>query len=228
MKHHGMIFNAEMVRAILDGRKTQTRRMVKPQPDVGHVKWKLRDGMFYPVRDELCRGVLDAVGPALKPSIRVGSIIWVRETFEVVRETCSYECAEYDVFPWEPDLYGHPKESLMPKCPRGGHRSLVLYKADEEEAVERWLPSIHMPRWASRIDLEVTAVRVERLQDISEEDAKGEGIVESELGRSASRALATYKRQNLAPAVLQFADRWSNKHWDANPFVWVYEFRRVK
>jgi hypothetical protein len=159
--------------------------------------------------------------------IQVGSIIWVRETFEVVREICSYECEEYDVFPWEPDLYGHPKESLRPKCPRGGHRSLVLYKADEEEAVERWEPSSRMPRWASRIDLAVTGYRMERLQDISEEDALKEGIVESELGRSASRALATYKQQNLAPAVLQFADRWS-KHWDTNPWVWVREFRRVK
>ncbi len=236
MKHHGMIFNAEMVRAILDGRKTQTRRMVKPQPQPkgSWITEGEKDATMsviwceVPDIERVC-GKKPVWHKAESP-IRVGDIIWVRETFEVVRETCSYECEEYDVFPWEPDLYGHPKESLRPKCPRGGHRSLVLYKADEEEAVERWEPSSRMPRWASRIDLEVTAVRVERVQDISEEDALKEGIIESELGRSASRALATYKSQNLAPAVLQFADLWQSiyANWDANPFVWVFEFRRVK
>lgn len=106
-----------------------------------------------------------------------------------------------------------------------------LYRASDPSPDDyKWTPSIHMPRWASRIDLEITALRVERVQDISEEDARKEGVVESEIGRIASRTLANYKGIQRAPVVLQFADLWQSiyANWDANWFVWVYEFRRVK
>lgn len=88
----------------------------------------------------------------------------------------------------------------------------------------------NLPRWASRIDLKITAVRVERVADITEEDAKKEAITESEIGRLASRTLANYKGIQRAPLVLQFADLWQSRYgnWDANPFVWVYSIKLIK
>jgi hypothetical protein len=216
MKHHGMIFNAEMVRAILAGRKTQTRRPAKPQPDVGGVKWELRDGMFYPVRDELCRGVLDAVGPALKAPIQVGDIIWVRETWGLMRH--------HDVTDWCRDSIGRLTQFDIQEQWSVEHAE--NWRLPRESA--RWRPSIHMPRWASRIDLQVTAVRVERVRDISEEDAKVEGVNGGCLNCGAKAPCGcSMPRPDHRDG---FAYLWNciYANWDANPWVWVYEFRRAK
>jgi hypothetical protein len=201
MKRHGMIFNAEMVRAILDGRKTQTRRMVKPQPPEGSQLWGMpkvwdnkRNLIFWREGDRSNYG---------KPlPIEVGDIIWVRETWS--------------------------------KLPSGN----LWYRADNHPINDGWwTPSIHMPRWASRIDLEVTAVRVERVQEISEEDAKKEGVESVKYGNETF-----WKAYGSNPlpeggelvatrdAKRSFGCLWQSiyANWDANPWVWVYEFRRVK
>jgi hypothetical protein len=216
MKHHGMIFNAEMVHAILDGRKTQTRRMVKPQP-FEDPRWGLswasggiaNNKPIYCERNVNFNPITKAILDHGKP-IRVGDIIWVRETFF-----------------WD----------------EGSDKTVeqVAYKASTEMPRDvkamgcRWTPSIHMPRWASRIDLEVTAVRVERVQDISEEDALREGSF-------LNRCDCMPRRNDKSPIQKGFTLHWCHIHgqsfgklwnsiyanWDANPWVWVYEFRRVK
>jgi hypothetical protein len=185
MKHHGMIFNAEMVRAILDVRKTQTRRPYKGCKPT-----------FYPSAAGGCWGI--PIGEREKWPIKVGDIIWVRETF--------YEAAEGGVF-----AYGASDE--MPESAK--------------RCGCKWTPSIHMPRWASRIDLEVTAVRVERVQDISEEDARKEGVTPMEYEGMEHPDNPWMSAQAHRDA---FRDLWQSiySNWDANPFVWVYEFRRVK
>jgi len=218
MKERPILFTGPMVRAILDGRKTQTRRVVKPQPvpfgeDSPFTQATLKEHvgkLWMPVG-----GVFQDAWK--KPFGTVGDRLWVRETWQAWR-MCSLEYNEWDICDCAPSeiygTYGKPK---------------VEYAATSD-SVGPWRPSIHMPRWASRITLEITAVRVERVQDITEEDAIKEGVVESECGRNASRALFTYKRQCVAPPVLQFADLWQSiyANWDANPWVWVYEFRRIK
>lgn len=214
IKERPILFSGPMVRAILEGRKTQTRRVVKPQPDyVNSLGVPFFPNGKGPVDYRLC--------PYGKP----GDQLWVREKFEVVRETCGYEVAEYDYFQWEEEIYGPPQEALKDKCPRGGERALILYAADEEEPVWRWKPSIYMPRWASRLTLEVTGVRVERLQEISNEDALAEGV----LGDECLTGKPYFADQPLP--CMCYANLWESINgpgsWDANPWVWVVEFRKI-
>lgn len=179
MKERPILFSGPMVRAILNGTKTQTRRIVKPQPV--HI---------------------DGLGTVMNPSVitgnsckhgKPGDTLWVRETW-----------AHRALRVSGPEGYGCPvfrADDVDRRLPSGPYNR-----------VDRWRPSIHMPRWASRITLQITAVRVERLQDISEEDAIAEGV---EFGAKESyRTL--WDSINGAGA------------WDANPWVWVIEFKRVK
>ncbi|MDH5022379.1 hypothetical protein [Enterobacter asburiae] len=137
-----MIFNGEMVRAILDGRKTQTRRIIKPQP------------VMYEPGQSI--HVSDMINDALRcPFGAVGDRIWVRET-------------------WAEAGAGAPDLQLY----RANYPEHVPTHYENVPPVDeiRWTPSIHMPRWASRLTLEITGVRVERLDEISEEDAISEGM----------------------------------------------------
>jgi len=198
MTERPILFSGEMVRAILAGTKTQTRRPVKPQPDVyqgyeatgdGDPGWCLEwpkmpeDGLFP-----------GPAGPAFAlanycPFGAPGDRLWVRETFKDHSEIA-------------------PEERP------------VLYRADDPQPQDiTWQPSIHMPRWASRLTLEVTGVRVERLQEISEEDARAEGCgIDTEFCKS--------------PPRVDFASTWERLYglqsWIDNPWVWVVEFRRAR
>jgi hypothetical protein len=206
MKHHGMIFNSEMVRAILDGRKTQTRRTVKPQPPEGSRLWGMpkvwddkRNLIFWREGDRSNYG---------KPlQVEVGDIIWVRETFRPISES---------------DTGFTGIEFRAGGMPDDDTKAGLLH-----DGTDRWRPSIHMPRWASRIDLEVTAVRVERVQEISEEDAKREGATPVEYEGMEHPDNPWMSAQAHKDA---FRNLWQSiyTNWDANPWVWVYEFRRVK
>ena len=214
MKVRPILFNGEMVRAILDRRKTQTRRVVKPQPDdVWHESgWKNGGvGMRFGMEVE---GVLCPYGVP-------GDRLWVRETWAAVM---FYE-AHVEGFglgyadDWEGSSH----------IPQGPSEYTILYRADNEwdESVEdrgfRWRPSIHMPHWASRITLEVTDVRVERVQDISEADAEAEG----------APPILVPPDGGGAPFTEGFMDLWDSINakrgfgWDANPWVWVVAFRSV-
>ncbi|EFE4924921.1 hypothetical protein [Escherichia coli] len=181
MTERGMIFNAEMVRAILDGRKTQTRRIIKLSHERGMLNPVVR-GRNGEISSITCR-----LAPTLCPLGQPGDHIWVRETFG--------DCGER-----------------------------LVYRADTDDGakckVKRWTPSIHMPRWASRILLEITDVRVEQLQAIT----LGDICKEFGCGLYDFRP-ATYGFQ--AWEVL-WKSIYGDDSWQANPWVWVIEFKRIE
>lgn len=186
MKERPILFQGEMVRAILDGRKTQTRRVLKVQPYADGCAAVNQDyhAMISAGPDYGCRNPYGAPGDRL----------WVKETFAKLK--CNQE---------EPCLD-------CQNC-RDGR----VFRADDHHRAMKWKPSIFMPRWASRITLEITGVRVERLQDITETDARAEGV------------------EPYAPDdgryVLGYRELWEAINgpgsWAKNPWVWVIEFRRL-
>lgn len=230
MKSRPILFSAPMVRAILEGRKTQTRRVVK----IKDHSLPLARG-FWMDPDGKC---VDKDGPRYSFGHRVpgdpgnmyvhervtcpyglpGDRMWVRETWGVWAWSDGYTLNEH-----------------------------IEYRADRQDGripdgVSRWRPSIHMPRKHSRITLEITGIRVDRLQEISEEDAMAEGVDRDpepldpddqedprEVGYPSASALA------MAEATMHrrlFSSLWERIHgagsWDANPWVWIVEFRRVE
>lgn len=205
-----ILFSAPMVRAILEGRKTQTRRIVKPQPP-SRYNWNQYDGSEWFWNDR--QGDDDMMGwwPSYEfgqkcPYGKVGELLWVRETW---RETGSAQMASGSI-------------------PKFGNRNQVAYFVDGEHDGP-WRPSIFMPRWASRITLKITDVRVQRLQDISESDAIAEGIEQEDghwkdyLDGDSSYATS---------AIFSYKSLWQSINgadsWDANPWVWVIEFKRLQ
>lgn len=203
MTERGMIFNGEMVRAILGGGKTQTRRVMKPQPEPCPAP---RGGHWWPsnvfktmlhVEEEMQNGKGGwggLVGDAC-PFGNVGDRIWVRETWAEAGASA-------------PDL----------KLYRANYPAHVPAHYENVPPAEdvRWTPSIHMPRWASRILLEITDVRVEQLNDINEEDARSEGISGSS-ARDVKEAYAALWRSI-----------YGSDSWRDNPWVWVIEFKRIE
>ncbi|WP_112198255.1 hypothetical protein [Rahnella sp. NRRL B-41462] len=190
MKERPILFNAEMVKAILSGRKTQTRRVMKPQPSSGVrksvlVKSGTEDGHG---REHVC------------PLGQPGDQLWVREAFATLA------CGSYE--PEKPSLTGTYQEVRYLATDR-------LADCDADVRGYNWRPSIHMPRWASRIDLLITGVRVERLNDISNEDIRAEGA--AQFGCTSHRV----NFQTLWESI------YGEGSWDANPWVWVIEFKRV-
>lgn len=220
MKECPIIFNGEMVRAILDGRKTQTRRVIA---NVGadnciplQKQTKTKDGIY--------THVMDAPMYGLCPFGQVGDRLWVRETWGVVSHDFDSDGWMID---WVPDRPATAIEEMS--FGNGYYTGHAIYAADgafswgdDDGHGERscWKPSIHMPRAACRILLEITAVRVERLNDISEEDARAEGYpLEREVDGGAH------------DPWLWFRDLWDGIYPDndfkVNPWVWVIEFKRV-
>lgn len=196
MKERPILFSAPMIRAILDGRKTQTRRVVKPQPS--------RIGALGPIANE--RTVRCPFG-------QLGDRLWVREAWALTKA--------YDRLP------------VSEKSP-GGWKNVVRRRADEvhEGALldwGRWRPSMHMPRWASRITLEITGVRVERLQDIASADARKEGIEchEKDGTEWFHAAGRDYHIAKLAFFGLWDSINGNRAPWASNPWVWVIKFKRV-
>ena len=197
-----IIFKDEMIRAILEGRKTQTRRVMNPQPEGG-----LDFTPFAPF------GVVNGKGnPLICRYGAAGEHLWVRETW------CEVDDTDLAGERWV-DYRATPKYSVS--HPAGWENA-----PDDPEAL-KWRPSIHMPRWASRITLEITDVRVERLQDISRNDARAEGVAH-QMVSSAALELDDLPEDSW---VGGFRWLWQSINgpdsWDANPWVWVIEFRRV-
>ena len=190
MKERPILFSAPMVRAILAGQKTQTRRVVKPQPDPGCVG-------HFGLGNPFVRTAERNVGC---PYGQPGDRLWVRETW---REFIDSECVD----------------GVRHELGRD-----VLYRADGDSSKFAWRPSIFMPRWASRINLEVVHVRVEKLQDISEADAIAEGAP----GGHGSIPGYLY----AATPHEHYRHIWESINgtgsWDANPWVWVVEFKRIE
>jgi hypothetical protein len=206
MKERPILFSAPMVRAILDGTKTQTRRVVKPQPapnkahDGGTV-WVAGDGIHVPVGSVGHLSLREKQGLRC-PYGQPGDRLWVREAWRA------------------PSSCNHlPPRSISDS---EGVRFIAdeIFGADAGFGKAR--RGMFMPRWASRITLEVTGVRVERLLDISDSDAWGEGI-----DFEAYTAAGGCKD---APRVA-FGDLWERINgpgsWEANPWVWVVQFKKV-
>lgn len=211
-----ILFNTEMVRAILDGRKSCTRRLVKPQPDEKHT---------YPLgfvtdstekKEVGCFGFgIDEYGGSIqyaKTPYQQGDILYVRETW----------CLRYDG-----EKYFYKADKNTPR----EEKRLIDYNNTS------WHPSIHMPKEAARIWLKITDVRVERLQDITPKDAKNEGVGNlfyEDIGYS-EKNYGTEVDPEYGIAKEQFAWLWDSTikksdldryGWDANPYVWVISFER--
>lgn len=205
VKERPILFNDEMVLAILDGRKTQTRRVIKQR----HLFKPVRgfgfepDSLNYPVHMPVGAEGEQAISWAKKnsPFGTPGDRIWVRETF------CSV-----------------PDHDEPAGC------SGFLYAADGGGPYGKWTPSIHMPRAASRILLEVTDVRVERLNDISEEDAAAEGVAQLRGGfwKHYQPGWTQHQLSARGSFVTLWKSIYGEESWQANPWVWVIEFMRIE
>lgn len=196
VKERPILFSAPMVRAILDGAKSQTRRIVKPQPSIEQRADGLFDGSIGLRFGFGCHSPTETILPWC-PYGQPGDTLWVRET-------------------WQP--CGLTELGLMQAAyyKADGH---TYYDPNDLSKPCKWHPSIHMPRWASRITLEITGVRVERLHDINDADATAEGTPHS-LYLPAGRT-----------AVENYYHLWEcingDGSWDVNPWVWVIEFRKL-
>ena len=218
MTERPILFSAEMVRAILKGDKTQTRRAIKPVPT-------FNGGGACHDADALQQDYVEPywVFPETCKYGAPGDLLWVRETF----------CAHWDAPPHDaPQSYRIVTGDELPPIkqesgdlyqPVPSDIMTVWYGAQGDKPFHMaWRPSIHMPRWASRIELLIKDVRVERLQDVSEDDARAEGWP----------GPITETGFPIASPLAWFANVWTSINgagaWDANPYVWVIEFERVK
>ncbi|WP_411371613.1 morphogenetic protein [Klebsiella pneumoniae] len=215
MTERGMIFNAEMVQAILDGRKTQTRRPVEFPVHDKNLGCELAG-------DELA-GELSAENYLNSAFGKPGDRIWVRETFQ--GPLFDYDLM--DSYSKDPTPFEKP-EFCVYKA--DGVPAPEFYDADDELHC-CWRPSIHMPRWASRILLEITDVRVERLNAISEEGARAEGIIDGgclNCGEPEPCGCANPEPDATDAFAYLWQSIYGQESWNANPWVWVIEFERVE
>ncbi len=195
ISEHPIIFSGEMVRAILAGRKTQTRRVIKPQPEVMHES--TRPELWWGDNRPLYAESFATYCPYGLRSQR----LWVRETFCVCDDDQKNGM-------WAGE---HPDHI---------HRADWNGPDPQYEGFSKWKPSIYMPRWASRILLEITDIRVERVRDISEEDAKAEGVKPTQ-----------HPSEGHKESFAKLWDEINEKRgfaWYTNPWVWVVEFKRIE
>lgn len=256
MTEKPILFSGPMVRALLAGRKTQARRVLRPQPPASLVEYTNLgemvelppDDLWKPLRhmrefeggigsEDHHRAVEEFFAEDNRtmrcPYGAPGTVLWVRETFKLVPAT-AYRCSSDD---------GKPIPHTV--SPDGYYWAIYREGWTRSGGGVPWKPSIFMPRWASRITLEVTAVRVERLQEIAEADAKAEGLaIREDLPPDPDAfhppgsygyvtGLDPYPQGRIFPTAREaFADGWDRINgkrapWESSPWVWVLEFRRV-
>ncbi|WP_136678644.1 hypothetical protein [Neptunomonas sp. XY-337] len=208
MKAIPMLFNAEMVNALLNGAKTQTRRPIKFPVRFSEntgFNFTNKDGKTYACGigfswESTCRNFIEGKSP-----YQVGDLIYVRETFRLFNRSDECGCSEAPC-----------------PCPPTDH---PIYRATHDCSEALWKPSIHMPRWASRITLRVTNVRVERLTAISEADATAEGFDYSET--EAAIAAGWYEKPRKA-----FRRAWESMYgeesWVDDAWIWVIDFEVIR
>lgn len=206
MSERPILFSSGMVRAILEGRKTQTRRVVR-KSDRGEIAVSQNGTPVY------VTGAPDDDGEPIPCPYSPGDRLWVRETWAVGR------------------VFDRTRPSEIPTVERD---IPVWWRADEaiEESVNRgrWRPSLHMPRWASRISLDIVSVRVERLQAITEADAFAEGVEANPYvmcDGTTDEAMSISARDNFRSLWDTINGKRPGCSWGDNPWVWVVEFRRI-
>ena len=231
MGERPILFNGEMVRAVLSGKKTQTRRVIKnpehfgcPTGDCTHdFQEECNDAMM-----QLC------------PYGKIGDELWVREKWRVgawqkdQKIAVDYAANNFARKEWlnvnSEELFERlthqsfldaKKANLKPERFYKRHE----YKWEHGQGPTRWRPSIHLPRWASRIQLKITNIRVERVQDISTKDISAEGVV-SEIG-NPKMGKRWDSLQRMAWVRLWDSINKDEKSWSSNPYVWVVEFERI-
>jgi hypothetical protein len=233
MSEKPILFSGEMVRAILAGHKTQTRRIVKPQPHPDfpisciNCEWYspiiIRDGREEPAPEVFGFASEDKGWkcPYGAPDAR----LWVRETFQFVHANSDGQRSTFNsALPFTQHDYQWIEYAATPR---------------DNEPPPKWKPSIFMPRWASRITIKITGIRVERLQDISADDARAEGISDSRIYLTEPHTILD-RKYNLPTGDIPPADKiaignyrglWEaingKSSWDANPWVWIIVFKQV-
>jgi len=205
MKERPILMSAPMVLAVLNGTKTQTRRVMKLQPHsppskVGCAEWETSQGQFR------C------------PYGIAGDRLWVRETFQFVHANSDGQRQTFNsAKPFTQHDYRWIEYAATPR---------------DNEPPPKWKPSIFMPRWANRITLEIVSVRVERLQDISEEDAISEGIENSNIA-SSKWPWKNYRGENcwVDSPLYSYQSLWESINgkgsWAKNHWLWVIEFKKI-
>ncbi|APW38490.1 hypothetical protein RD110_15825 [Rhodoferax koreense] len=229
-----ILFQGDMVRAILAGAKRQTRRVFKQAtgpslsvgmdddaPGVAELSWLWGDGPGHDVHETIARIPC--------PYGRPGDLLWVRE---------SWAPDPVDDGSWNYTSWAGCRDGKIAGVPERFRNPLhVIYAADWKGQPHRWTPSIHMPRWASRMLLEITEVRVERLGDISEEDAKAEGIIPHIRGGWHWREhnphdLDDWDQLGFKTAREAYRALWESINgygsWNLNPWVWAVSFEVIK
>jgi hypothetical protein len=204
MAEHPIIFSTDMVKAILEGRKTMTRRVIKPQPHIPILAHSVAIA-------ELSRDLLKRC-----PYGQVSDRLWVRETWATNDFFTGISSNDLK------ELYYEQKGVQL------------FYRADcdpwhtKHGFTVRWRPSIFMPRWASRITLEITELRVERLQEITDRDCEREGL-DNPCGYYCDEAVGHVDHQGTINNFAKLWDKLNAKRgygWDTNPWVWVISFKR--
>jgi len=252
MRERPILFAAPMIRAILAGAKTQTRRLLSPQPQLA-IMDAATSRSFHAAMDV---GLIPKDEPAVwrwrgtfctpwprcadrwSPFGVPGDRLWVRETFALIwpGEYEPDDIRENEV-EYRADHPGKRYPGEWPDCPA----------SETDSSCPKWRPSLHMPRWASRLTLEITDVRVERLQDISEADARAEGIpldvwdaaliapnylTDGEFFQNWREEEPHFAKSDRI-AVESYRALWDSLNakrapWSSNPWVWVLSFKRVE
>lgn len=221
LKERPILFNGDMVRALLDGRKTQTRRAIKLKTGDTFDEHCLLGAIqeWRPIYDKVAGCTVGKEAALIRCPYGIpGDRLWVRETFQgplVDQE----ETAEDPTYFKDMERYKNPKH-----CAYRASGDSCEYVDPDGELIQRWKPSIFMPRWASRITLEIVSVRVERLQDINGDECKAEGC------HGGHGSIPGYGYS--ASPKEHFAHVWKSINgagsWDSNPWVWVVEFKPLE
>lgn len=223
MAERPILFSAPMIRALLAGKKTQTRRIIKPQPPGVYsvIRWTRSGRIWYPHAPGSVSGLPGARCAYGEP----GDRLWVREAWALLVDPGASET-------WDLQI---PERRSTQQNTQLGHIPTPIYRANGERPdvlrahgqPMRWRPGIHMPRWASRINLEITGVKVERLQDISEEDILAEGITVPLVAEMTGIPWGDIPDLFTAWRLV-----WTHingpESWEANPYVWALTFKLIE